>query len=86
MKLNYQLFFSLGIHIGNYKFNLKHYYKSFLIGYINHFCIFDLSKILFFFKKALFFFIFLGKSNGKFLFYNHDFSNLGKFFQFFFYN
>jgi hypothetical protein len=86
MNLNYQFFFSLGIHIGSYKFFLKSYYKSFLIGYVYNFCIFDISKILFFLKKALFFFLFLGKLNGKFLFYNHDFSKMGTFFRYFFFH
>lgn len=67
----YNFIFSLGIHIGSIKFSLRNYYKPFIIGYRNNYCIFNVDKVIFFLKRALFFFYHLGNTNNLFLFYIH---------------
>lgn len=68
----FDLMLSIGIHIGNIRFILHSFYKPFIVGYRNNYCIFDINKIIFFFKRALFFFYNLGLMNNLYLFYMHS--------------
>ena len=81
----YSFLYSLGIHIGNTKFVLHNYYKPFLLGYKNNYCIFDIQKIVFFLKRAFNLFYYLGVEKARFLYYYHSnasFSSLLKLFFF----
>jgi ribosomal protein S2 len=68
----YSFLYNLGVHIGNTKFVLQSYYKPFLLGFKNNYCIFDLHKIIYYLKRAFSLFYFLGVEKAKFLFYFHD--------------
>lgn len=76
--------YSLGVHIGNTKFIIQNYYQSFLIGYKNNYCIFDINKILFYLKRALSLFYYLGIEKATFLFYFHNKKENSGFFNLFF--
>lgn len=72
----YSFLYSLGVHIGNTKYSLFGYYKPFLIGYKNNYCIFNMQKIIYYLKRVFFLFYELGYEKGNFLFYLHSFNSL----------
>lgn len=81
----YSVLYNLGVHIGSKKFYLYNFYKPFLIGYKQSYCIFDLQKVLFYLKRAAHLFFILGQQKGKFLFYYHSFYKLSSCFKLFFF-
>lgn len=83
--MNLAFLYSLGVHIGNTKFILKDYYKPFLLGYRNNYCILDIRRVFFLLKKLNTFFFFLGKEKCKFLFYLHSSHYLSMYFNLFFF-
>jgi len=81
----FSFLYSLGVHIGNTKFMLKSYYKPFLLGYRNNYCIFNMQKIIFYLKKAFYLFFHLGYEKAKFLCYFHSFSKMSNILKLFFF-
>jgi len=82
--LIHSFLFSIGAHIGSLKYTCKDFYKPFLVGYKNGYCIFSMHSILYSIRKSAFFFFSLGKNFCRILFYYHGFSQwnfiLGPFF------
>lgn len=68
----YSFLYTLGVHIGNTKYTLCSYYKPFLLGFKNNYCIFNMNKILYYIKRIFFLFYQLGIENAIFLFYFHS--------------
>ncbi len=81
----YSFLYSLGVHIGNTKFVLQSYYKPFLLGYKNNYCIYNMQKIIFYLKRVFHLFYYMGVEKAKFLFYFHSFSSFSNILKLFFF-
>lgn len=67
-------FSNLGVHIGNTKYVLLSYYKPFLLGYKNNYCIFNIQRIVYYLRKIFFLFYNMGMEKATFLLYINSFS------------
>lgn len=80
----YSFLYNLGVHIGNTKYVLQNYYKPFLLGYKNNYCIFDMQKIIYYLKRVFYLFYYLGVEKATFLFYMHASSSFNSVLKLFF--